>query len=164
MAVTIDGVGTVNGVTLPTTGFGKVLQVVRATDTTQRNTTSTSYVDVTGMAVTITPTSATSDVILLVHLLHDANGGVNDNYTEFVITDSANNILAGSYAWQGTQNYGTGVSRSALSKFTTLTTVSPATTSAVTYKLRMRSPSASTTAYIYNNIATGQMYAIEVSA
>ncbi len=38
---------------------GKILQVVRATDSTSRSTTSTSFVDVTGMTVTITPQDQT---------------------------------------------------------------------------------------------------------
>ena len=42
-----------------------ILQVVRATDTTNRTTTSSSYVDVTGMTVTITPNSDTSNVMIL---------------------------------------------------------------------------------------------------
>ncbi|HEY7824430.1 MAG TPA: hypothetical protein VIG24_16430, partial [Acidimicrobiia bacterium] len=44
---------------------GKILQIVRATDSTVRSTTSTSYVDVTGMSVTITPQINTSAILLV---------------------------------------------------------------------------------------------------
>lgn len=76
MAVSISGDGAVTGVasvetpttlsglTIPTTGFGKVLQVVYGTTSTAKNTTSTSYVD-TNLSATITPSSATSKVLVL---------------------------------------------------------------------------------------------------
>ena len=41
-------------------GGGKVLQVVRATDSTQRTTNNTDWEDVTGMSVTITPQKSNS--------------------------------------------------------------------------------------------------------
>jgi len=71
MAVTIDGAGplagatTLNGLTIPTTGFGKVLQVVTRTTTTQVTSTSSTFVD-TGLTATITPSSAASKVLVLV--------------------------------------------------------------------------------------------------
>ena len=47
---------------------GKVLQVVSATKTDEWSTTSTSYVDVTGLSVAITPTSATSKILVTVQV------------------------------------------------------------------------------------------------
>jgi hypothetical protein len=44
---------------------GKILQIVRATDSTNRSTTSTSFADVTGMSVTITPQKSTSSILVL---------------------------------------------------------------------------------------------------
>ena len=46
-------------------GGGKILQVVNNLDTTARNTTSTSYVDVTSNSLNITPSATTSKVLLL---------------------------------------------------------------------------------------------------
>ena len=53
--------GTISGTRLPT---GSVLQVVSNTKIDTFSTTSTSYVDVTGLFVTITPTSATSKILI----------------------------------------------------------------------------------------------------
>ena len=155
MAIVLDGVGTVNGVTLPTTGFGKVLQVVRATDTTLRSTTSTSFVDVTGMSVTITPQKSTSAVLLISSVRALAP---NNSYIEIQITDSSNNAISGA------NSHAFGVNATIpVSVMTVIAYATPATTSATTYKLRFRSFNGST-AEIQNANATGQMYAIEVSA
>ena len=43
---------------------GSILQVVHVTKTDHFSTTSTSFTDVTGMAASITPTSASSDIII----------------------------------------------------------------------------------------------------
>ncbi len=76
MAVTIDGAGpiagltsiasptTLNGLTIPTTGFGKILQVVQGSTSTSVSTTSTSYVT-TGLSAAITPSSASSKVLII---------------------------------------------------------------------------------------------------
>ena len=48
---------------------GSVLQVVSTTKTDTFSTTSTSYVDITGMSVTITPTSASSTILVLVNMV-----------------------------------------------------------------------------------------------
>jgi len=47
-------------------GVGKVLQVVSTTKTDTFSTTSTSFVDVTGLSVSITPTSTTSKIFVQV--------------------------------------------------------------------------------------------------
>ncbi len=51
------------GTLLSTKSAGTVLQVVNATYSTQLSTTSTSYVD-TGLSASITPTSATSKILI----------------------------------------------------------------------------------------------------
>lgn len=155
MAIVLDGVGTVNGVTLPTTGFGKVLQVVRATDTTSRSTSSTSYVDITGMSVTITPQKSDSQ-ILLIFTAQTSIG--NGRYVSAQITDSSNNAISGAEDTQFGVNAGT----ISTFYFNLLARVAPATTSAVTFKLRSK-VNADTVTFT-NNTNTAQMYAIEVSA
>ena len=58
-----------SGVTLTNngtaSGFGKVLQVVSTQNITDFSTTSTSFVDVTGATLTITPSSTSSKILLL---------------------------------------------------------------------------------------------------
>jgi hypothetical protein len=61
-----DTVNFATGATLGS-GIGKVLQVVTATDSTQRSTTSTSFVTASNtLSVSITPSSASNKVLILV--------------------------------------------------------------------------------------------------
>jgi hypothetical protein len=131
---------------LPIAG-GKVLQVVRATDATQRSTTSGSFVDVTGMTVTITPQKSTSVILLITsaYTFSNSSGGMR-------ITDSSNNAISGAEEM-----------RFINCPSTVIGYATPATTSPVTYKTQFYSVSAGTTIF-QNGINTGQMYAIEVSA
>ena len=156
MPVTIDGVGEINGVTLPTTSFGKVLQVVRATDSTDRTTSSTSFVDAS-ISVTITPQKSTSAIILIAAFKPTING--TNNYFQAQITDSSNNSISGAQL----TDMGDGTSSTMSVNQTIIGYSTPATTSATTYKLRFRINAAGT-ALIQNSSNTGQMYAIEVSA
>jgi hypothetical protein len=143
-----------------------VLQVVRATDTTTRTTTSTTFVDVTGMSITITPQKSTSAVIIISTGWARAQSSIDGaNYIRFQISDSSNNPVAGAEdVLSGVQNLtGTGT-REAHASLILWAYSTPATTSPITYKLRFRTDNASVTAGLINSNATGQMYAIEVSA
>jgi hypothetical protein len=147
---------------------GKILQIVRATDTTQRDTTSTSFVDVTGMSVTITPQKNDSAIVLMVFavpsILYTTTTGNNSGRLQ--ITDASNNAISGAQDnIFGLAN----ITRStdtaaALSPVVITGYATPATINATTYKLRFRSNEAATTFRLRNNEATGQFFAIEVSA
>jgi hypothetical protein len=69
-----------DGTTFP---VGKIGQVVSVTTSTQQAITATSFTDMTGMSLSITPSSATSKILYLVHL----NGG-------FLNTSSNEGIIA----------------------------------------------------------------------
>jgi hypothetical protein len=140
---------------------GKILQIVRATDGTLRSTTSTSFVDVTGMSVTITPQKSDSAVIIAAIFV-----SVSDLISaaqargEFRITDSSNNAISGAQTVSVS-----GVSISQIYMPVNMWAYdTPATVSAVTYKLRFRSLASTATTAADNGNNTGQMYAIEVSA
>ncbi|MGA0396882.1 MAG: hypothetical protein ACO3O3_06950 [Ilumatobacteraceae bacterium] len=137
-------------------GPGKILQMVRATDTTSRTTTSTSFVDA-NISVTITPTSASS-TILVVWTYRPFTSAANESVI-CQITDSSNVALSGAEALH------TGIS--SLNLITTPVTAigysAPATTSATTYKGRFRSENGGTQG-IQNHEQTGQLIALEVSA
>jgi hypothetical protein len=69
MALTKINNNTLSAITgLPAGVGGKVLQVVTQTHNTQFNTTSTSYVAVTGMEANITPSSTSSKILVMVTL------------------------------------------------------------------------------------------------
>ena len=159
MALTIDGsdptgdLGDLLDAKLPIAG-GKILQIVRATDTTSRTTNSTSLVDVTGMTVTITPQKNDSAIIVMASLY--ASNGVSSTFMDLVLTDSSNNTLSGASSAFG--NLANMYAPLVIIGYST-----PATLSATTYKLRFRS-SSGTDVTVLNTNSTGQMYAIEVSA
>ena len=150
-----------NTTQLATTAFvlanrGKVLQVVRDTDGTQRTTTSTSMVDVTGMSVTITPQKNTSAILLVatVLLLPAVNDGII-----YQITDNSNNPISGAESFYGSTTAGGTIAFGSVA----VGYSTPATIAATTYKVRFRSISGGSV-NIRNDINTGQLYAIEVSA
>ena len=125
---------------------GSVLQVVSTEKSDQFTTASTTFVDVTGMSATITPTSSSSKILIIfsVGLVGNSTGGqfvylkVNRNPSGLVsIGDQASARARVSAGNGGTQPY----SNSSL----TITNLdSPSTTSAVTYKIQMRSQSTGT--------------------
>jgi hypothetical protein len=81
MALTLDGNGTmtvgngdITGITKgaiesSAIGAGAVLQVISTTKTDTFSVTNSDFVDVTGLSVTITPTSATSKILVMAHVL-----------------------------------------------------------------------------------------------
>jgi hypothetical protein len=158
MALSLSGDGTLSGVDIAASGLGKVLQVVRATDGTGRNTTSATFVDA-NISVTITPQKSDS-AILLVHTgIYQV--GTSGEYMETAITDSSNNTISGATAVQlGAASAGNNLT----SQITSVAYATPATTSAVTYKLRFRRLVGSGTVSIRNDSNGGQLFAIEVAA
>jgi len=136
---------------------GKILQVVRATDTVDRTTTSTTPVDA-NISVTITPTSATSDILVLwTHRAGNSGGALNRGQTS--ITDSSNVELSGTEG----NVYGVDISSTVRLYNTLIAYDSPATTSATTYKGRFDN-AGSGTITLQNASTTGQMIALEIGA
>jgi len=154
----------VSGELLPLAG-GKILQVVRATDSTNRSTTSTSLVDA-DLSVTITPQKNNSAVLLIASVRLATVWATGDEGRALItITDSSNAGINGAQDQIfGTENLtGTGT-RSTTSAVSLIAYATPSTTSAVTYKMRFAVLNANTTVSLVNANNTGQMYAIEVSA
>ena len=117
---------------------GGILQIVSTTKTDTFSTTSTSYVDVTGLSVSITPTSATSKVYIHCTTTGAGTSGTNIAYLQLVRDSTAlalgdvagsRSVATSGFAALGTNNQ----SNSAMAYLD-----SPATTSATTYKLQMR--------------------------
>jgi hypothetical protein len=120
-------------------GGGKVLQVVSASYSTITTSSSSTYAD-TGLSLAITPTSATSKVLVLVQQNGCRRDSAN-NYMGLKLFRGATEILkfAGEFMYTGTSqslNAG-GVGANYLD--------SPATTSATTYKTQFANEAASGT-------------------
>ena len=133
------------------TGFGKVLQVVTATDNTFRSTTSTTFVTASNtLSLSITPSSASSKIFIT----YSSNGYKNGNnqFSYVTIFRDATNI---GDANGGLNGMIVGADDLAV-RFAGSILDSPNTTSAITYEVRIRT-SAGT--FYFNYPGTGQVMA-----
>jgi len=124
---------TVNLASGATAGFGKVLQVVQTVKQDMTSTSSTSYVDISGMSVSITPSSASSKILILCTANTstnntDAQGKLLRDSTDIVGTGATNNATMYLRSSNGDTMSPNGI----------IYLDSPNTTSAVTYKLQWR--------------------------
>ena len=126
---------------------GEVIQVVQVFKDDVFSTTSTSYVDITGLSVSITPSSASNKILVFAFLGNLLSEGVAyaklfRGATEIGGGSGANGVLG--------QTYHGGLSEGEhwFGNIPSLTCVldSPATTSSTTYKIQMKTYS--NTAYI----------------
>ena len=119
------------------------VQAVTAQKTDTFYSSSTSWVDITGLSVTITPTKATSRIMLYVHvsMSTSGHGGVRlvRNSTPIGVGDTADSNMNYAMFWDyGTTSYNTvGYDSHAKSQ---VWVDAPATTSATTYKLQFAIP------------------------
>jgi hypothetical protein len=117
---------------------GKVLQVVSVIKVDTFSTSSTSYVDVTGLTVNITPSATSSKILVIVSLaLSNNTAGVNSRGQ---ILRGATVIGAGTAA--GTRSVGSfayGQSTGSVPTQTMNLLDAPASTSALTYKVQIAS-------------------------
>ena len=127
---------------LPSGVGGKVLQVVQTAKTNTFSTSTASYTDITGLSVSITPSSASNKVLVLCQI---SAGGDDNLYSHVRIVRGSTSIFEGD---------SDGASRTESTIALTATTHadkfvngsimyldSPATTSATTYKLQVNSAS-----------------------
>ena len=127
---------------------GQVIQVVTATDSTQRSTTSTSFVTGSNtLSVTITPASSSNKIFLIattsVYTTSQARYTIYKGATNLGSSDGLSDKQGGDW---------TSVAMSYLD--------SPATTSATTYQVYFKSATAGTS-YL-NNTATASLTAFEI--
>ena len=135
---------------------GKVLQVVTATDSTQRTTTSTSYVTASNtLSVNITPSSTSSKIFVTVSSAFGLPSGADGIAT--IYRDSTN--LEGSL--------GIGFARLSASNGASIVMNvldSPNTTSQVTYQVYIRETSAVANLSLNWTGVTGTITAFEIGA
>lgn len=140
---------------LPT---GSVLQVVQGTIATPLSTASTNYVT-TNLAVSITPTSASSKILVITtSCLRKTNS--NALGPSAAIFRDSTNVYTGVI----NQFYITASSGEPSGVVTLNYLDSPSTTSAISYSLRIKSLTASTTAVFLPDNETGTIIAMEIAA
>jgi hypothetical protein len=123
----------------------KILQVVSATKSDTFTTTSTSFVDVTGFSASITPTSATSKILVLYNLSGMQSDGAL-SHSRLMRGATAINIGDAASARNRStsdllSNTSSGVGTTSAGSFLD----SPATTSATTYKMQVCTSGSGTT-------------------
>lgn len=137
----LQAVGGTGTITVPTGNkvvqTGAVLQVVSTTKSDRFQTTSTSYVDVTGLSATITPSATSSKVLVIVHL--QANGNNLGFHRAQMLRDSTV-INVGDAAGNRSRVTMMGMATTSLygQNQSTAFLDSPNTTSATTYKIQIR--------------------------
>ena len=136
----LTGTQTIPKATLPT---GSVLQVVQANNSTQYSTSSSTF-SATGITATITPTSATSKILVVVHVADCTNAYSNGSLLQLKVYRASTAIISFGY-YVGFNTAGT--TTTDVGTCSTSYLDSPATTSATTY-----------TIYFASNNNTGSMY------
>ena len=165
MPITIDGDGTITGVsvgglpdgivdtdmlaagavTAAKRGAGAILQVQSTVKTTAFSSSSTSFTDITGLSVSITPSSTSNKILVFSSFTASGNTWSSGSGTLFSLVrgstgicqgtgGSSLNATAGFNAWSN----GEGNTRGNYSSMSIQFLDSPSTTSATTYKIQGR--------------------------
>jgi hypothetical protein len=130
---------------------GAILQVVSTNKTDTFTSTSTSYTDVTGLSVTITPKFDTSKILVVVHIGCMSINGTGFN--NFQIVRGSTAIAVGDTAGSRTRSsIGTSWGNNFAAAGSAMFFDSPATTSATTYKIQGLATSTQT--FYVNRTAT----------
>jgi hypothetical protein len=141
-------------------GGGKVLQVVQATNSTAAANSTTTYAD-TNLTASITPSAATSKVLVIVHQngTTKSNGNVdNANYLKLLrgVTDLTTFGASVGFTSTAIYNYVGSCSTAYLD--------SPNTTSATTYKTQFRNDVAAAAVGVQTGSATSTITLMEIGA
>ena len=149
--------GAITSAALPA---GSVLQVKQAVvHGTQQATTSTSFIDATGLTVDITPTSASSKILVMAHIEAGMGASSYNTTNRYRIVRNGTQI-----ALQSARHYdygGTGVYGAQPIALTILD--APATTSSVTYKVQLQFLNGSN-AFINSENGSSSITVMEISA
>ena len=126
-------------------GTGKILQVVSTVKTDTFTMASTTYADVTGLSVSITPTSATSKILVMAQVSAMGTVGAALGFGQIVRDATAIGIGdASGVRIQCTFVIPVATLTAALPTESPIFLDSPATTSATTYKIQIRSENTNT--------------------
>lgn len=155
-AITANNISVGRIVTPSVMPANSILQIVQSVKTDTSSTSSYAWSDISGLSVTITPISTTSKIYVMYHTnLSIAAGAYSGgiklvrNSTDIYLGDAAGSRNRSSnWLYSDYYNYATWGAPGAFLD-------SPATTSAVTYKLQMISGYAGVTVYVNMNYING---------
>ena len=166
----VDKIIPVDGI--PTDGGGGIIQVKHALKTDAFSTSSTSFIDITGLSVTLTPKFSTSKFLVTYHVTVGHNTQTQ-NTIQLVRQVSGSDTVINPVAYnQGTSIQFFGSSNAGWDRGVMAYQIidSPGTASAVNYRLRTYIYSSSVIQYINrchnssNNTGTSVLTVMEVSA
>ena len=154
MTTTITGALGIDNIKAAT---GAVLQVVNfsVSDTTQS--TSATWVD-TLTTLAITPSSTSSKILVQVNMCGLEKNGTN-TYVSFRLDRNGTAI----YRIEGQAGYTNNSDLNSVGSSSTSYLDSPSSTSAVTYKVQMRNPSATGVVYIGSSASTSTITLMEIA-
>ena len=138
-----DGAGALSWATLPESG--KTLQVLQPTAITSDtlSTTSTAFVDIAGLTQSITPSAATSKILVLFNCMVGANSGWH-GHVRLVRDSTPVGVGDANGSRKQSTSEGSGGNASMCQPVPGMFLDSPSTTSATTYKLQWATESAGT--------------------
>lgn len=119
---------------------GAILQVVSTAKTDTFSTTSASFVDVTGLSVSITPKFSTSKILILSQITHGFSSGVGFGHFKIVGGNTASYVgqASGSRVQAVFGGYNSANLNVIANSASIMYLDSPATTSEIIYKLQVR--------------------------
>ena len=144
MPVSINGnTGVVTGLAqLPDSAMsaGSIIQVLSTTKINGFTSTNSSFVDITGFSVDITPSSSSNKILIMVNI---SLGGEDNTYPAFKVLRGSTALALGTYSTGGGQTpCSFGYRSSSMHKVSTAAFHyfdSPSTTSSTTYKVQVAS-------------------------
>ena len=141
---------------------GKILQIVEDLDALERSTTSTSFTNVPGMQVTITPQFSDSTIYVIASVyLGITQVDTEEGRARLRIASGGNVLVSGDTRVGWTASPGGGAIEDRLVLIGRST---PATTSPVSYDLQFSVANTNIEVRCRNNVSQGMLLALEVSA
>ena len=146
-------------------GGGKVLQVISKAVSTFQSINSTSYVDFTDFTLTITPSATTSKVLIFISVNGwDAQSQTLANPIDMVLRNGSNTVLNQPINWYAPVSNSNTATKAPPGLISQSYLDSPATTSAVTYKVSGKNATSPGNGFFMNNGATSSMTIMEIGA
>lgn len=171
MALVLNGSGTIAGLSagglpdgvitaddLAAGVGGKVLQVVSVVNGSYTDTTSTSYVD-TSISASITPSSTSSKILILIDAQVTAYGGGSTNTMFGQIVKNGTSVFDAGYLHRADSE---GIAHNGHASISYLD--SPSSTSALTYKLQIKTDIASTNVRVNSGGSQSTITLMEIAA
>lgn len=170
--IKVDAIQAADGTTATTQGLGVlggIVSVNQALNQTRSTVTpsSSDFVDVTGLSVTVTPASTNSKFLIFMRVFGESSNGDSHNVSIALFRDSTN-INAGAATSSALQSvictagsdYGPVDANSTPQVWNATTLDSPSTTSAITYKVKLVNQGGTSTFYLNGTVGSliGESY------